>query len=110
MRVPVARILPVEPNHSGNLPQRPEVSLRLLDGRPHGAVLSRYRPPVRDVGGRAPAQFLAGRRAAGFCRLLAQAETDPAALKPACRALNALASSDRYQILAGYAALNRSAA
>ena len=42
-------------------------------------------------------------------RLLAQAETNPAALEPACRALDALAATDRRQILASYAALARAA-
>ena len=56
---------------------------------------------------RATARLLAGPRAAEFCRLLAQAETDLAALEPACEALNALAANDRRQILASYAALAR---
>ena len=58
---------------------------------------------------RATARLLVGPRAADLCRLLAQAETDPAALESACRALNALAATDRRQILASYAALARAA-
>jgi hypothetical protein len=42
--------------------------------------------------------------------LLAQAETDPTALEPACHALDALTANDRRQIPASYAALNRPAA
>ena len=59
---------------------------------------------------RQTARLLAGPRAADLCRLLALAETDPAALEPACRALNAMAANDRRQIWAAYAALARSAA
>ena len=55
---------------------------------------------------RATARLLAGPRAANLCRLLAQAEIDPAALEPACRALNALAATDRRQIWASYCGLN----
>lgn len=58
---------------------------------------------------RAPARLLAGPRAAHLCRLLAQAETDRAALEPTYRALNGLAANDRRQILASYAALARAA-
>jgi hypothetical protein len=42
--------------------------------------------------------------------LLAQAETDPAAMGPAFRVLDALARTDRRQIPASYVALNRPAA
>lgn len=59
---------------------------------------------------RQTARLLAGPRAADLCRLLALAEADPGALEPACRALDALAATDRRQILASYAALNRPAA
>ncbi|MCJ2093119.1 hypothetical protein MKK67_11515 [Methylobacterium sp. J-072] len=59
---------------------------------------------------RQTARLLIGPRGANLCRLLAQAEADPAALEPACRALDALAATDRRQILASYAALARSAA
>lgn len=55
-------------------------------------------------------RLLIGPRGADLCRLLAQAETDPEALEPACRAVDALAANDRRQILASYAALNRPAA
>ncbi|MCJ2065745.1 hypothetical protein MKK63_24015 [Methylobacterium sp. J-088] len=58
---------------------------------------------------RQTARLLVGPRAADLCRLLAQAETDPAALEPACRALDALASTDRRRVLASYAALARAA-
>ena len=58
---------------------------------------------------RQTARLLAGPRATALCQLLAQAETDPAALEPACRALDALAATDRRQILASYAALARAA-
>ncbi len=44
------------------------------------------------------ARLLAGPRASALCRLLAAAETDPASLEPASRALNAMAASDRRQI------------
>jgi len=59
---------------------------------------------------RQTARLLIGPRGANLCRLLAEAETDPAALEPPCRALDALAANDRRQILASYAALTRSAA
>jgi hypothetical protein len=59
---------------------------------------------------RQTARLLAGPRAADLCRRLAEAETDPAALEPACRAIDALAATDRRQILASYAALTRPAA
>lgn len=55
-------------------------------------------------------RLLIGPRGADLCRLLADAETDPAALEPACRALDRLAATDRRQILASYGALARSAA
>lgn len=55
-------------------------------------------------------RLLIGPRGTALCRLLAQAEADPTALEPACRALNALAANDRRQVLASYAALNRPAA
>lgn len=58
---------------------------------------------------RQTARLLIGPRGTGLCRLLAQAETDPAALEPACRALDALAANDRRQIWAAYAALARAA-
>lgn len=59
---------------------------------------------------RQTARLLIGPRGAEFCHWLAKAETDPAALEPACRALNALAANDRRQVLASYAALTRPAA
>lgn len=59
---------------------------------------------------RQTARLLTGPRAADLCRLLALAETDPAALEPACLALNVMAANDRRQIWAAYAALARSAA
>lgn len=58
---------------------------------------------------RQTARLLIGPRGAEFCHLLAKAEADPAALEPACRALDALAATDRRQILASYAALTRAA-
>lgn len=58
---------------------------------------------------RQTARLLIGPRGSDLCRLLAQAEADPAALEPACRALDALAATDRRQILASYAALARAA-
>ena len=58
---------------------------------------------------RATARLLVGPRAAALCHLLAQAETDSAALEPACRALDALAATDRRQIWAAYAGLIRAA-
>ena len=58
---------------------------------------------------RQTARLLAGPRAADFCHLLSQAEKDPAALEPACRALNTLPASDRRQIWAAYAGLARAA-
>jgi hypothetical protein len=59
---------------------------------------------------RQTACLLIGPRSANLCRWLAQAETDPAALEPPCRALDVLSATDRRQILASYAALARSAA
>lgn len=59
---------------------------------------------------RQTARLLIGPRSADFCHWLARAETDLAALEPACHALDALAATDRRQILASYAALTRSAA
>ena len=59
---------------------------------------------------RQTARLLSGPRAIDLCRLLAHAETDPAALEPACRALHAMAGTDKRQIWAAYAALARSAA
>jgi hypothetical protein len=58
---------------------------------------------------RQTARLLVGPRAASLCRLLAEAETNPTALEPACRALNALAATDQRQVLAAYAALARAA-
>ena len=58
---------------------------------------------------RQTARLLAGPRAASLCRLLASAETDPAYLEPASRALNAMAASDKRAIWASYAALARAA-
>ena len=51
-----------------------------------------------------------GPRGADLVRLLAQAETDSAALEPALTALDRLPSNDRRHVLASYAALHRSAA
>ncbi len=58
---------------------------------------------------RQTARLLAGPRAADLCRLLAAAETDPASLEPACRALNAMTANDKRAIWASYAALARAA-
>lgn len=58
---------------------------------------------------RALAKVYAGPRAADVCRLLAQAETDPAALAPPSVALNCLAPTERRQILASFARLAASA-
>ncbi|MBE7197747.1 MAG: hypothetical protein INR70_08095 [Parafilimonas terrae] len=58
---------------------------------------------------RQTARLLIGPRGSDLCRWLAQAETDLAALEPACHALDALAATDRRQILASYAALARAA-
>jgi hypothetical protein len=55
-------------------------------------------------------RLLIGPRGTDLCRLLAQTETDPAATGLALCALDALAVTDRRQILASYAALNRPAA
>lgn len=63
------------------------------------------RPVVEDNASR----LLIGPRGAEFCQWLARAETDPIALEPACRALNAPAANDRRHVLASYAALNRPA-
>ena len=75
-----------------------------------------FRPDIDEAerraclrGLRATARLLVGPRAADLCRLLAQAETDPTALEPACCALGALAASDKRQIWAAYAALARAA-
>lgn len=57
---------------------------------------------------RALAKVYAGPRAADACRLLAQAETDPAALEPASVALNRLTPTDRRNVLASYARLSSS--
>jgi hypothetical protein len=58
---------------------------------------------------RALAKVYAGPRAANACKLLAQAEIDPAALEPASVALNRLAPTDRRQIFASFARLAASA-
>ena len=58
---------------------------------------------------RALARVHCGPRAADLVRLLAQAETDPAALEPALAALDRLASNDRRHVLASYSALSRAA-
>lgn len=73
-----------------------------------GIEAAELRARLRSL--RQTARLLIGPRGAELCRWLAQAETDPAALEPACRALDALAANDRRQILASYAALARSAA
>ena len=73
------------------------------DGLDHAEQRARLRA-LRQM-----ARLLIGPRGADLCRLLAQAETNPAALEPACRALDALAATDRRQILASYAALARAA-
>jgi DNA-binding SARP family transcriptional activator len=57
---------------------------------------------------RALAKVYAGSRAADVCRLLAQAETDSAALEPASVALNRLAPTDRRNVLVSYARLSSS--
>jgi hypothetical protein len=64
---------------------------------------------ARLRGLRALARILCGPRAADLCRLLAAAESDPAALEPAACALNRLASIDRRHVLASYASLHRGA-
>ncbi len=58
---------------------------------------------------RALARVHCGPRAADLVRLLAQAETDPAALEPALVALDRLPSNDRRHVLASYSALSRAA-
>ncbi len=73
-----------------------------------GIETAELRARLRSL--RQTARLLIGPRGSDLCRWLAQAETDAAALEPACRALNALAANDRRQILASYAALTRSAA
>ena len=54
---------------------------------------------------RALARVFCGPRAADLCRLLAEAETNPAALEPASQALGRLAANDRQHVLASYARL-----
>lgn len=73
-----------------------------------GIEAAELRARLRSL--RQTARLLIGPRGTDLCRLLAQAETDPAALEPACRALDALAANDRRQILASFAALHRTAA
>ena len=72
-----------------------------------GIEAAEQRARLRSL--RQTARLLIGPRGAELCRLLAQAKTDPAALEPACHALDALAATDRRQILASYAALSRAA-
>jgi hypothetical protein len=55
------------------------------------------------------ARILTGPRGTDFCRLLVLAETDPNALEPDSRALDAMAANDRLQIWAAYASLARAA-
>lgn len=54
---------------------------------------------------RAISRLFCGPRAADLCRLLAEAETNPAALEPASVAINRLAATDRRHVLAAYARL-----
>lgn len=54
---------------------------------------------------RALARVHCGPRGADLCRLLARAETDPAALDLALVALDRLPSNDRRHLLASYSAL-----
>lgn len=54
---------------------------------------------------RALARVHCGPRGADLVRLLARAETDPAALEPALVALDRLPSNDRRHLLASYSAL-----
>jgi hypothetical protein len=72
------------------------------------SFLAELRARLRSL--RQTGHLQTGPRDAALCQLLAQAETDPTALEPAIRALDALAANDRRQILASYAALNRLAA
>lgn len=65
---------------------------------------------ARLRGLRVIARLLAGPRSTDLCRRLAEAETDPAAIDPACLALSAMAASDKRQIWAAYAGPIRSAA
>lgn len=58
---------------------------------------------------RALARVHCGPRGADLCRLLALAETDPAALEPALAALDRLPANDRRHLLASYSALARAA-
>lgn len=61
--------------------------------------LAEQRARLRSL--RALTKVYAGPRAVDACRLLAQAETDPAALEPASVALNRLPPTDRRQIPKG---------
>lgn len=70
-----------------------------------GIDLAEQRARLRSL--RALAKVYAGPRAADACRLLARAETDPAALEPASAALNRLAPIDRRNVLASYARLSK---
>lgn len=56
---------------------------------------------------RAIARLCLGPRGEAFTESLRRAETDEAALEPALRELDALASLDRRAILASFAALHR---
>ncbi|MCC0808058.1 hypothetical protein FPV16_17885 [Methylobacterium sp. W2] len=58
---------------------------------------------------RALSKVYAGPRAAALCQLLAQAETDTAALEPASRALHHLEPLDWRRILSSFANLSASA-
>ena len=59
---------------------------------------------------RALARVHCGPRSTDLVHLLAQAETDPAALEPALAALSGLEPLDERRVWASYAALNRPAA
>ena len=53
------------------------------------------------------ARLCLGPRGSAFVDTLRAAETDPAQLEPALRALDGLAALDRRQVLASFAALHR---
>ena len=59
---------------------------------------------------RAITRLTLGPRGEQLAALLHRAERDPDALKPALRALDALAATDRRHVLASFAALSRPAA
>jgi hypothetical protein len=104
---------PLERQGGGSLSSTQEAANSIASGDRWGPFVvdideAERRARLRAL--RQTARLLTGTRAADLCRLLALAETDPAALEPACRALNAMAANDKRQIWAAYAALARSAA